>query len=160
MSSEPSDHPQQQRHDSKLPNDPSTGLSESSSTNTAALERQLEGLKGALKILEKDKTRRYDNLTFGKMATEYEKAPKDRAFFYTKHGLVGVGTRGVTDIRPGDQLIMLSDGVKAPLVIRPIPTDLNYYELVGFSLVHGLFDGKFHSLEEFDKPDWQIFKLK
>jgi hypothetical protein len=115
---------------------------------------------------------------------------RGRTFFSTaRWGLVGVGTPGVADIRPGDELIMPARGWM-PLLLRPIDQDENddsharrgnlavigsegkeggygdamnrptYYELVGYGLVKGLVDGSFLALGPEDRGEERTYKIK
>lgn len=80
-----------------------------------------------------------------------------QTIFFTKQRLTGVGRVGVTDIRVGDQVVMLED-VLFPMVIRPI--DAEFHEIVGYAVINGLDGQAFHDLKQDEKPPKRVFKLK
>ncbi|KAI8713758.1 HET domain-containing protein [Fusarium sp. LHS14.1] len=80
-----------------------------------------------------------------------------QTIFFTKQRLTGVGRVGVTDIRVGDQVVMLED-VLFPMVIRPI--DAEFHEIVGYAVINGLDGRAFHDLKQDEKPPRRVFKLK
>ncbi|EEU36013.1 uncharacterized protein NECHADRAFT_101761 [Fusarium vanettenii 77-13-4] len=80
-----------------------------------------------------------------------------QTIFFTKQRLTGVGRVGVTDIRVGDQVVMLED-VVFPMVIRPI--DAEFHEIVGYAVINGLDCQAFHDLKQDEKPPKRVFKLK
>ncbi|RSL50969.1 hypothetical protein CEP53_008603 [Fusarium sp. AF-6] len=80
-----------------------------------------------------------------------------QTIFITEQRFVGVGRTGVTDIRVGDELIMLENGV-FPMVIRP--RDLGFHEIVGYADIHGLDGQAFHRLDQGQKPPRRVFKFR
>ncbi|KAL2671535.1 hypothetical protein Neosp_014125 [[Neocosmospora] mangrovei] len=80
-----------------------------------------------------------------------------QTIFFTKQRLTGVGRVGVTDIRVGDQVVMLED-VVFPMVIRPM--DSEFHEIVGYAVINGLDGQAFHDLKQDEKPPKRVFKLK
>lgn len=80
-----------------------------------------------------------------------------RTIFITEQRLVGIGKKGVTDIRVGDQLMML-ENMMFPMVIRP--QDLGFYEIVGYADIQGLDGQAFHNLGQEQKPRRRVFRFK
>lgn len=90
----------------------------------------------------------------------YEEAFRGRTTFTTLYGAVGMGARGVQDIRKGDKLILLRN-THYPLVIREMPgTDERYHEIVGYAHVRGYDMDDFNALGKEDLPPMRVFRFR
>ncbi|KAK2814133.1 hypothetical protein FQN50_000537 [Emmonsiellopsis sp. PD_5] len=81
---------------------------------------------------------------------ELRRTMYDRAFFTTRKGYMGIGPKGKTRVRVGDQVVVLGGGF-TPFILRGGKSDVGgigggstgWYTLVGESYIHGMMEGEF-----------------
>ncbi|KAK2736861.1 hypothetical protein FQN55_001356 [Onygenales sp. PD_40] len=81
---------------------------------------------------------------------ELRRTMHDRAFFTTRKGYMGIGPKGKTRVRVGDQVVVLGGGF-TPFILRGGDEDVEgigggrtgWYTLVGESYIHGMMEGEF-----------------
>lgn len=92
-----------------------------------------------------------------RFSRENELQWRNRTFFVTKKGFVGLGTPGVSNIRIGDSVILL-ENARMPLVIRQ--SNEEACEIVGFSIVREVINEDQKALEPLQRLQRRVFKFR
>lgn len=101
---------------------------------------------------------RHNEKAFHRESYEHATSLSGRTFFSTEFGLVGMGCQGVSDIRVGDEVVVLKN-TEFPMVVRELE-DKGYHEIVGYAIMRGFTYEEFEKLGRFDKPLRQAFYFK